>query len=649
MYIYMPRNVNRVALKEELEVFGSKLRLQWHFRNTENSGIINPFRPKSKFNPKGKDASIEIYLSRLEEEILALDTKLRYSNLTKEERNAMYTLKEDTSIIIKGADKGSGIIVWDREDYLKEAENQLGDSDVYQEVIGDAVSPLINVIKNHLINVKLRGDVSNETLDYFMVNNPRLGRFYLLPKIHKRLENVPGRPVISNCGYFTENISAFVDHYLQPLSRQVKSYIKDTNDFLAKLRKLPPLPEDFLLCTIDVVGLYPNIPHDDGLAAIREALEKREDKSISTESLVVLAECVLKNNVFEHNSRFFRQIQGTAIGTKMAPPYAILFMSNLEETFLATSPYKPFIWWRFIDDIFMIWQHGEEKLKEFLELLNSCHPTIKFTSEYSSDKINFLDVQVIREGNQLVTDLYSKPTDTHQYLHASSCHVSHSKRSIPYSQALRLNRNCSKGSFFDHRCNELESWLKDRGYSDRLVRQQVLKARKFKRSDLFDERPKERGESKLTLNITYHPAYVRLRKVLSHIHLLLTHNEEHRNVFPNVPVVGFKRGKSLQDILVNAKLQTPKCEGTSNKCNGKRCEVCTWVTEASSFSDKEGVSSYKINGNLNCNSKMVAYLVQCKSCIIQYVGSASTIFRLRFNNYRSSNRKYVAHIADRRL
>ena len=183
----------------------------------------------------------------------------------------------------------------------------------------------------------MNGDVSQETLDYFINDNPRIGLFYMLPKIHKRLHNVPGRPVISNCGYFTENISAFLDYHLQPLAQKVKSYIKDTNDFLKKLRELPNLPKDFLLCTIDVVGLYPNIPHDDGLAALRNVLEKREEKPISTNTLVELTECVLKNNIFEHNESYFKQVQGTAIGTKMAPPYAILFMSELEETFLASS------------------------------------------------------------------------------------------------------------------------------------------------------------------------------------------------------------------------------------------------------------------------------------------------------------------------
>ena len=84
----------------------------------------------------------------------------------------------------------------------------------------------------------------------------------------------------------------------------MKSYIKDTNDFLKKLRGLKDLPNDFILCTVDVVGLYPNIPHDDGLASLGRVLEKRQDPKISTESLLELAECVLKNNIFEPSMDF---------------------------------------------------------------------------------------------------------------------------------------------------------------------------------------------------------------------------------------------------------------------------------------------------------------------------------------------------------
>ena len=122
--------------------------------------------------------------------------------------------------------------------------------------------------------------MKKETIKYFEVKDSKFARFCLLPKIHKRLNNEPGRPVISNCVYYTENISAFLDFHLQPLGLAVKSYIKDTNDILNKLRSLPKLSDNIILCTVDVVGLCPNIPHEEGLSAIRKQLDNRMEKYI---------------------------------------------------------------------------------------------------------------------------------------------------------------------------------------------------------------------------------------------------------------------------------------------------------------------------------------------------------------------------------
>ena len=205
------------------------------------------------------------------------------------------------------------------------------------------------------------------------------------------------------------------------------------------------------------------------------------------DSLILLVERVFKKNVFELNMRYFKQLNGAAIATKFAPPSAILFMGYLKDKILNSLVKKPLVWWRYADHIFMIWQHGEETLKAFLKILNSCHPTIKFTAKYSLNKVNSLDVEVIRSGNKLLTDLYVKSTDTHQYLEFSSCHVYRSKKSIPYSQALRFNRICSENRFFDNRCNQLQCWLKDRGYNEKVVRQQILKLKKFTRKDLFNQ------------------------------------------------------------------------------------------------------------------------------------------------------------------
>ena len=144
--------------------------------------------------------------------------------------------------------------------------------------------------------------------------------------------------------------------------------MKDTTHFLQKLDSLPELHNSCLLVTLDVSSLYTNIPH-----TCRTALESRTNTRLNTESICDLIRMILTMNNFEFENNHYLQLHGTAMGTKMAPAYANLFSGNLEQKILAQSPLKPLVWWRYIDDVFMIWPHGEEKLNEFVILLNSSH------------------------------------------------------------------------------------------------------------------------------------------------------------------------------------------------------------------------------------------------------------------------------------
>ena len=96
--------------------------------------------------------------------------------------------------------------------------------------------------------------------------------------------------------------------------------------------------------------------------------------------------------------------------------------------------------------IFFIWSASEKELDDFLERVNNLHPNLKFTHERSREEINFHDVTVRVNHGEFITNLYCEPTDGHQYLHFESCHPSHTKSSIIFSQALRMRRICSKKS-----------------------------------------------------------------------------------------------------------------------------------------------------------------------------------------------------------
>ena len=143
------------------------------------------------------------------------------------------------------------------------------------------------------------------------------------------------------------------------------------------------------MVTADVVGLYLSIPHKAGLEALRRRLNKRETFEIPTEDIVQMAEFVLKNNFFEFNGEVKRQKSGTAIGTKFAPPYACIFMDEVETEFLKSQELQPFLWLRYIDDIFFIWTHGTQELDSFLNELNKFHPNLSFTYETSEERVNY--------------------------------------------------------------------------------------------------------------------------------------------------------------------------------------------------------------------------------------------------------------------
>ena len=369
-----------------------------------------------QWQPPKDDPVLENYLSLLEKEVMSLSPEGKnFSNLSSSEQLSLKKLKSDRNIVIKEADKGSGVVVWDWEDYISEANRQLDDRQVYEEVEVDPTVNLGKTINSRLNELREEDPGLEEVTDYLQVKDSRLGRFYLL--IHKGLSSVKGRPVISNCGTITEHISEYLDHHLNPLVSQSRSYVKDTNHFLSRLSKLGKIPEGALLCTVDVVGLYPSIPQGEGLEAIREALDSRENPGVATDTLVGLASLVLENNYFEFNDRLHRQKLGTAIGTKFAPAYANLFMTRLEERLLDATADKPLVWMRFIDDVFFIWTHGEGTLKSFINHLNSSHETIKFTSEQSRDSISFLDVRVsMREGESFRQTCFAS-----QLIHISTC------------------------------------------------------------------------------------------------------------------------------------------------------------------------------------------------------------------------------------
>jgi len=144
---------------------------------------------------------------------------------------------------------------------------------------------------------------------------------------------------------------------------QIPSYLKDTKDFLQKLSELGPPPLDYILLTQDVSSLYTNILHNKGIEACKLALEQRPHPDPPTASLPKMIKQILTMNSFKFNGQHYLQVQGTAMGTRMAPSYDNILMGELEKRLLQNTTYKTAVWWRYIDDIFVLWNNGKNNYR----------------------------------------------------------------------------------------------------------------------------------------------------------------------------------------------------------------------------------------------------------------------------------------------
>ena len=292
----------------------------------------------------------------------------------------------------------------------------------------------------------------------------------------------PIRPICSGHNGPTAHLSEFLDTFLKAAAVKTSSYIRDSAHFINKISTLI-LPSDStpILVTMDVISLYPNIDQDEGTAASEHFLNQRSSQFVPTDLLRRLIMLVLRSTVVQFGTKFYRQIKGTAMGSDMAVNYANLFMTKLEHDMLREyeqlSGKRPLIWLRFIDDIFFVWLHDETSLKEFITFCNNytisknLKSTIKYTSHFSTTQVTFLDITVNVEGNHLSTDLHSKPTSTHTYLHSSSFDPPSTIRSLPKTQFIRIRIICTHIGDFDRHAAEYVQFFKHRGYKENYLRQ----------------------------------------------------------------------------------------------------------------------------------------------------------------------------------
>lgn len=643
--------VDHFALMSDVVTFCKNLR--WKvFWSTHPAQILGPsttlhpalqkFQPPSDKEPPPlpQNHPVEIYISQLLSKVSDpsfINNLKPTPNLTPEERQALKNLKNDRSIVITPADKGSSTVIMNLRDYREEALNQLNNSSFYKKLREDPNPRFHLEIKQFLQKNATKENLSAKDINLLSKPNPRTPTFYILPKIHK--PGNPGRPIVSSYGSPTEMISAFIDQHLQPIVTGLPSFVKDSYHFLELLQSVS-LPTNsthpILMVTIDVTSLYTNIPHAEGLKALETYLQKRAPPHTpSTPFLVKLAEMVLTKNCFVFEDEYYLQVQGTAMGTRMAPSYANIFMAALEEHFLSTQSKKPLLWKRYIDDIFLLWEHGEESLNSFLTALNSTY-SVKFTHSYSPSTISYLDLNIEILNNSFHSSIHIKPTNKLQYLQFNSCHPYHVKRSIPYSLSVRAHRLCNNPQDLSNHLSLLKSSLSKRGYPKNILDKQIIPAN-------AKHNPKQRTpQDTFRLFTTYFPGIHKIKHILKEIQPILSSNPATKDLLPTNPAITYRRAPTLNNILTRKSLRNPPDHSAQNglsSCKRPRCKTCPIIDPSTTFTTPNCPNTYPIRTPNDCTSSNVVYKLACNFCPSFYVGETTTMLSLRINNHRSSTKQ----------
>ena len=652
LFIPSPRNKIKPA---EIDEFKRRLRLKEFFLHLPPSEF-HPFKPKSSFDPGvSKNKELEKYLSEVERCLL-----IRYKeqikvepNFTKEEVSALKSLKRrKNEIVIRKADKGSTITVASMGRYVTDGELHLSDKKAYRTLDHDPTPHIANRAKLFLQQIHEVGYIDDYELKYMMPPDPcKTQHIYFPYKIHKN--PVAVRPVVSGINGPTTKISNYLDYFFKQLVPKVPSYLQNSKDLVDRLRlmQIPPTLEQILLVSLDVKSMYTSIPQQEGIDAL---LSKSDVIGLPKHIIREMCNLVFKRNVFSFNGKIYEQTTGVAMGTPLAPTLAILYMADLENEFLHTQKFKPYFYVRYIDDIFIIWLHGREKLDLFFHAFNQFNPAIQFDMEVSDSDINFLDITIYKSENfnetrQLYTKTHFKETNTFQYIHFLSHHPLAVKKSVLYSEILRFKMQCTENKEFKNLTITFIKHFLQRGYPYHLIKSAISKVENVPLPDTSLRVKKE----VIPLKIQYDTR-------ITHIHQVI---RDQQHMISNLPdlqflnfdtkiLVAFINKPNIKQIITSSSLQRDKVynpvEGDtmnwnfahmSERCNNTQCMVCPSLHIGNGFKCTSTKKRIPITHHISCTTRNIIYVLTCNECSKQYVGITTRTPRERMRRHRQEFRR----------
>jgi hypothetical protein len=585
-FIPTPNKKMEYNLDRDFTEFHRRVRLRLKFGKSDFKPNPNEYFFRTGYDPGKLEyyPDVEVCLNHLKQQILSRINKMTLDvpftpNVTRADLIALRQFCANKEIIVKPADKGAALLIMNIEDYVAEGVKQLSNVKYYKPIPGTIQQNNSELIRRWAQEM-LRVGVFTKKLYHHILPppNPAARTFYMLPKYHKSRDKwpgefmPPGRPIVTNVSTETSNLSRWLDFWLQPIVRDMyttKSLVKDTYDFITKLRsvQIPPGAQIKLIAA-DVQDLYTNIPHNEALQAVREALAPfcPSYGGPPVDDLMTAFRYILTRNDMEFAGRWFLQTRGISMGNNCAPSIANIYMERIDRLIRG---YQPLGYWRFIDDILIIWDTRRNDFDAMMSAIKIADRNINFIVTESNTSNTFLDVEVLVKtvddaddvngprSTKIEHKVYFKPTDTHELLHYRSNHPRHVFKGIVKAQFQRFRKICSLDEDYEKACRTLTDVLINRDYPVSLLQQQKRLVDNTWQGDsrTFENNRGNRANGDvLPFILTWHPSLGALPAIIHKSWQELLRDTERESVLPPKLLVAWRNEKALRHKLIRAQL-----------------------------------------------------------------------------------------------
>ena len=297
---------------KDINDFIRRIKLKAHFKTTQPLSKTIQFTKISSekiWIPKETHHTVETFIEAFNKELVLVEKikkAIPKSHLTKNETDALQQLSQRDNIITK-ADKGGAVVIIDIDDYIREANRQLNNTDFYKKIPNDPTESNRNKVNISINEFKLQRLLDHTTAKNLQNLEARIPNLYTQPKIH--IKGNPDRPVISSLNCHTTKIPQYVDHHLQLHVQELGSYIKDSTDFIKKVSTTDKVPQKSFLVTMDIRSLYTKIPDNKGIKAVETTLKQ---KNLPTKVIIIFLKLILTLNNFIFNYTNILEIKGCA-------------------------------------------------------------------------------------------------------------------------------------------------------------------------------------------------------------------------------------------------------------------------------------------------------------------------------------------------